>query len=77
MNRRRSANAAGRSIRRSARGRGGQHGLLPRESSKREGIMQRIELRASNPEVGPIFVAEGQSLEIYGVLVGMYRRYNL
>jgi len=45
----------------------------------------RIELRASNPEVGvasnpevgPIFVAEGQSLEIYGVLVGMYRRYNL
>jgi len=37
----------------------------------------RIELRASNPEMGPIFVAEGQLLEIYGVLVGMYRRYNL
>jgi repressor LexA len=36
-----------------------------------------IELRASNPEVEPLFVTEGQVLEIYGILVGMYRKYNL
>jgi repressor LexA len=35
-----------------------------------------IELRASNPEVEPIFVTEGQDLEIYGILVGLYRRFN-
>jgi repressor LexA len=36
-----------------------------------------IELRASNPEVAPIFVTEGQTLEIYGILVGMYRKYTV
>jgi repressor LexA len=36
----------------------------------------RIELRASNPAVKPIFVTGEQVLEIYGILVGMYRKYN-
>ncbi|MGQ9614825.1 MAG: transcriptional repressor LexA [Spirochaetota bacterium] len=36
-----------------------------------------IELRASNPEIAPIFVGRGQNFEIYGVLVGMYRRFNV
>jgi repressor LexA len=35
-----------------------------------------IELRASNPEVEPIFVTERQDLEIYGILVGLYRKFN-
>jgi repressor LexA len=37
---------------------------------------ENIELRASNPEVEPIFVTERQDLEIYGILVGLYRRFN-
>ena len=36
----------------------------------------RVELRASNPEMQPIFLTGEQSLEIYGILVGMYRKYN-
>ncbi|NIS73765.1 MAG: peptidase, partial [Deltaproteobacteria bacterium] len=36
-----------------------------------------VELRASNPEVEPIFVIEGQDLEIYGILVGLYRKFNV
>jgi len=36
----------------------------------------RVELRASNPEVEPIFLTGGQAFEIYGILVGMYRKYN-
>jgi repressor LexA len=35
-----------------------------------------VELRASNPEVRPIFLTGEQTLEIYGILVGMYRKYN-
>jgi repressor LexA len=35
-----------------------------------------VELRASNPEVQPIFLTGEQTLEIYGILVGMYRKYN-
>jgi len=36
----------------------------------------RVELRASNPEVQPLFLTGEQSLEIYGILVGMYRKYT-
>jgi repressor LexA len=36
----------------------------------------RVELRASNPEMEPLFLTGEQSLEIYGILVGMYRKYN-
>ncbi len=36
----------------------------------------RIELRASNSEVKPIFVTEPQSFQIYGILVGLYRKFN-
>jgi repressor LexA len=37
----------------------------------------RIELRASNPEVGPIYVTRGQDFKVYGILVGLYRKYNM
>jgi repressor LexA len=37
----------------------------------------RIELRASNPTMEPIYVNDGQDFEIYGILVGLYRRYNV
>jgi len=37
----------------------------------------RIELRASNPEVGPIYVNRGQDFKVYGILVGLYRKYNM
>jgi repressor LexA len=37
----------------------------------------RIELRASNPAMEPIHVNNGQDFEIYGILVGLYRRYNV
>jgi len=37
----------------------------------------RIELRASNPSVASIFVTEKQDLQIFGVLVGLYRTFNL
>ncbi len=37
----------------------------------------RIELRASNPEVPSIFVTGEQNLEIYGILVGMFRKFNV
>jgi repressor LexA len=36
-----------------------------------------VELRASNPDVPPLFVTEKQNLRIFGVLVGLYRTYNL
>jgi repressor LexA len=36
-----------------------------------------IELRASNPEVGPIYVTGGKDLKIYGILIGLYRKYNM
>ena len=36
-----------------------------------------IELRASNPEVAPIYVTRGQDLKIYGILIGLYRKYNM
>lgn len=36
-----------------------------------------VELRASNPSVKSIFVKEGQDLQIYGILVGLYRRFNI
>ncbi|UCB44972.1 MAG: transcriptional repressor LexA [Spirochaetota bacterium] len=36
-----------------------------------------IELRASNPAMESIYVKEGQDLKIYGILVGLYRRYNV
>ena len=35
----------------------------------------KIELRASNPKVKPIFVTAGQEFQIYGVLVGLYRKF--
>jgi len=35
-----------------------------------------VELRASNPEIEPIFVKEGQDFQIYGVLVGLYRKFT-
>ena len=37
----------------------------------------RIELRASNPTVGSIYVSGGQDFKIYGILVGLYRKYNM
>jgi len=37
----------------------------------------KIELRASNPEVDPIFITGEQVLQIYGILVGMYRKFNI
>jgi repressor LexA len=37
----------------------------------------RIELRASNPEVESIYVNRGQEFTIYGILVGLYRKYNM
>ncbi len=37
----------------------------------------KIELRASNPSVGPIFITEKQDIQIFGVLVGLYRTYNM
>jgi repressor LexA len=36
----------------------------------------RIELRPHNTEMKPIYVGPDQELQIYGVLVGMYRRYR-
>lgn len=36
-----------------------------------------VELRASNPEVSPLFVTEKQNLRVFGVLVGLYRTFNL
>jgi repressor LexA len=36
----------------------------------------RVELRASNPQVAPLFVTADQQLEIYGILVGLYRTFN-
>lgn len=36
-----------------------------------------IELRASNPGVEPIYVNRGQDLKVYGILVGLYRKYNI
>lgn len=36
-----------------------------------------VELRASNPSVRPLFVTEKQDLQIFGVLVGLYRTFNL
>jgi len=37
----------------------------------------KIELRASNPSVGPIFISGKQDIQIFGVLVGLYRTYNM
>jgi len=37
---------------------------------------ERIELRAANPSVSPIVVKKGQDFQIYGVLVGLYRKFN-
>ncbi len=37
----------------------------------------RVELRASNPAVPPLFVTERQNLRVFGVLVGLYRTFNL
>ncbi|RKY03807.1 MAG: repressor LexA [Spirochaetes bacterium] len=34
-----------------------------------------IELRASNPKVKPIFVTSDKDFQIYGVLVGLYRKF--
>lgn len=36
-----------------------------------------VELRASNPSVVSIFVTEKQDLQIFGILVGLYRTFNL
>jgi repressor LexA len=36
----------------------------------------RIELRASNPEMEPIFVTGEENFQIYGVLVGLYRKFS-
>lgn len=36
----------------------------------------RIELRPSNAEMNPIFVNPDEDFRIYGVLVGMYRKYR-
>lgn len=36
-----------------------------------------VELRASNPSVGSLFVTKKQDLQIFGVLVGLYRTFNL
>lgn len=36
----------------------------------------KIELRPRNPEVKPIFVSTGEDFQIYGILVGMYRKYK-
>ena len=36
-----------------------------------------IELRASNPSVAPLFVTEKQDFQIFGILVGLYRTFNL
>jgi len=36
-----------------------------------------VELRASNPSVAPLFVTEKQSFQIFGILVGLYRTFNL
>ncbi len=35
----------------------------------------RIELRASNPNVKPIIVTPEQDFKIYGVLIGLYRKF--
>lgn len=37
----------------------------------------QIELRSANPSVPPIFVTEKQDFHIYGVLVGLYRKFNV
>jgi repressor LexA len=37
----------------------------------------RVELRASNPEMPPIFVTGKQNFQIFGILVGLYRTFNL
>jgi len=36
----------------------------------------KIELRASNPNVKPIYVTKKHDFQIYGTLVGLYRKYN-
>jgi len=36
----------------------------------------RVELKAANPSVSPIVVKKGQDFQIYGILVGLYRRFN-
>ena len=36
----------------------------------------RIELRPHNQEMKPIFVNPGEEFQVYGVLVGMYRKYR-
>ena len=36
-----------------------------------------IELKASNPSVASIFVTEKQDFQIFGILVGLYRTFNL
>ncbi len=36
-----------------------------------------IELKASNPSVAPIFVTGKQDFQIFGILVGLYRTFNL
>jgi repressor LexA len=37
----------------------------------------KIELRASNPSVGPIFITNKQDIQIFGILVGLYRTFNI
>ena len=40
-------------------------------------LRDSIELRASNPSVASIFVTENQDFQIFGILVGLYRTFNL
>ena len=37
---------------------------------------EKIELRPRNPELKPILVAKDADFQIYGILVGMYRKYR-
>jgi repressor LexA len=38
---------------------------------------ESVELRASNPSVAPFFVTGKQDFQIFGILVGLYRTFNL
>lgn len=51
--------------------------IIDREVTIKKIYFQKnvIELRASNPEVKPIFVTAEKEFQIYGILVGLYRKF--